>query len=118
MANVSLVSALGDLQGAREVPPEVAEPHKVTEAASKPVRKQGEAKSAVQPIRAPKPPAADEKPKGVGKSANPEFAAVKVLLRKDTRRDAERLWADTTGQDFSELVEHLCAEFLSKNRRK
>lgn len=48
------------------------------------------------------------------KSSHPEFEAVKVYLRKDTRRRAWRKWEDQDGGDFSDLVEKLLKEYLGR----
>lgn len=48
-----------------------------------------------------------------GKSSDPDFEAVKVYLRKSTRKLASRKWEDETEGDFSDLVESLLADYLS-----
>ena len=49
---------------------------------------------------------------GTAKSTHPEFAAVKIYLRKETRKLAERKNEDAGGGDFSDLVEELLAQYL------
>ena len=68
------------------------------------------AKAEPRPVRQAKaqPPA-----RTTGKSSNPDFEAVKLYVRRQTRRAAERKWQDDTGGDFSELVEHLLSRYLS-----
>lgn len=49
---------------------------------------------------------------GTGKRSHPDFAAVKVYLRKDTHKRAKRKFEDAGGDDFSDLVEQLLKEYL------
>ena len=52
----------------------------------------------------------------VGKSRNPEFERLTVLVRKDTKKTATRLWEDTQpDKDLSELVEELLSSFVKKH---
>jgi hypothetical protein len=66
-------------------------------------------KSAARPARQAKvqPPT-----RTTGKSSNPDFESVKLYVRKQTRRAAERKWQDDTGGDLSELVEQLLIKYL------
>lgn len=45
------------------------------------------------------------------KSKHPEFEPVKVYLRKQTRKHAQRKWEDAQGGDFSDLVEMLLQRY-------
>jgi len=48
-----------------------------------------------------------------GKRSNPNFERLTVLVRKQTRKAAERLWEDMEpDKDMSELVQKLLAEFM------
>jgi hypothetical protein len=47
-----------------------------------------------------------------GKSGDPEFERLTVYVRKDTKKSAARKWEDATGQDTSDLVQHLLTEYL------
>jgi len=49
---------------------------------------------------------------GTAKYNHPDFKPVKVYLRKDTRKAAERKWEDADGGDFSDLVEMLLTKYL------
>jgi hypothetical protein len=49
---------------------------------------------------------------GTAKSTHPDFAAVKVFVRKRTHKAAARKWEDEQGGDFSDLVEKLLSEYL------
>lgn len=52
-----------------------------------------------------------------GKRSNPHFARLTVLVKKQTRKTAQRLWEDLEpGRDMSELVERLLAEFVQHHR--
>ncbi len=69
-----------------------------------------------KPQARPKP----EAPKAIsapgrmaGKSSSPDFERLTIYVRKDTKKAAARKWEDATGQDMSDLVEHLLAEYLS-----
>ena len=103
----NMESILGSLQHARETPieSETAKPEPKP-AAVKPTAAKKQAQ--------PKPLTLSVQPKTVGKSSNPDFEPVKVLLRKTTRKKAERQWNDTTDQDFSDLVEHLLLRYLGE----
>jgi len=48
----------------------------------------------------------------VGKRSNPDYEAVKVLVRKDTRRIAARKWEDEGGRDLSDLIQKLLNEYI------
>jgi hypothetical protein len=57
-----------------------------------------------------------EKPRAgraIGKSANPDYERMTVYVRKETRKAAERKWEDATGQDLSDLAEHLLTNYLN-----
>ena len=49
---------------------------------------------------------------GTAKSRHPEFEAVKVYVRRETRKRAWRRWEDAGGGDFSDLVEMLLQKYL------
>lgn len=50
---------------------------------------------------------------GTAKSQHPEYAAVKVFVRKRTHKAARRKWEDQgAGGDFSDLVERLLQMYL------
>jgi hypothetical protein len=52
-----------------------------------------------------------------GKRSNPNFERLTVLVKKQTRKTAQRLWEDMEpGRDMSELVERLLSEFVQQNR--
>ena len=85
----SIASALGNLQGMRKHPGAQA-PESLGAEAPKPVPLQGTAKS-----------------------KHPDFTPVKVYLRSETRKAAERKWEDAKGGDFSDLVEMLLQKYLS-----
>jgi hypothetical protein len=53
-----------------------------------------------------------------GKRSNPNFERLTVLVRKQTRKTAERLWEDLEpDKDMSELVQKLLAEFIEAHYR-
>ncbi len=66
------------------------------------------AKRNVKPADSPVPTPA----RTTGKSSNPDYEAVKLYVRKQTRRAAERKWEDETSRDFSELVQELLTKYL------
>jgi hypothetical protein len=50
-----------------------------------------------------------------GKRSDPDYQPTTVLLRKQTKKTASRLLEDTgTGQDLSELIEQLLAEWIQQ----
>jgi hypothetical protein len=50
-----------------------------------------------------------------GKRSDPDYQPTTVLLRKQTKRTASRLLEDAgTGQDLSELIEQLLAEWIQQ----
>ena len=52
-----------------------------------------------------------------GKRSNPNFERLTVLIKKQTRKDAQRLWEDLEpGRDMSELLERLMTEFVVQHR--
>ncbi len=65
----------------------------------------------------PQEPDSAVQPKSRGKSSNPHFAPVKVLIRKSTRRLAERKWKDETGNDLSDLIERLLDDYSGDTTR-
>jgi hypothetical protein len=72
----------------------------------------------IKESKAPAPQLVATRPAVAGKgatakSSNPDFEPVKVYLRRQTRKAAQRKWEDATGGDFSELVEDLLAKYLS-----
>lgn len=46
------------------------------------------------------------------KSADPDFEAVKIYIRRDTHKMARRKWEDAADGDFSELVQKLLEQYL------
>ena len=65
----------------------------------------------VQPPREAAPPRGKGRPPG--KRSDPDYQPTTVLLRKQTKRTASRLLEDAdTGQDLSELIEQLLAEWI------
>ena len=53
-----------------------------------------------------------------GKRSNPNFERLTVLVRKHTRKTAERLWEDIEPEkDMSELVQKLLTEFIEAHLR-
>ena len=65
-------------------------------------------------IAEPKMPKAGSPPaRATAKSSNQEFERLTVYVRKDTKKTATRKWEDATGQDMSDLVEHLLHQYLS-----
>jgi hypothetical protein len=52
-----------------------------------------------------------------GKRSNPNFERLTVLIKKQTRKAAQRLWEDLEpGKDMSELLERLMTEFVQQHR--
>jgi hypothetical protein len=50
------------------------------------------------------------------KSSDPDYQSTTVILRKRTKRTANRLLEDQeTGQDLSELIEELLLEWIQKH---
>jgi hypothetical protein len=67
--------------------------------------------------RSDRPPPEAGLPRGKGrppgKRSDPDYRPTTVLLRKQTKRTASRLLEDTdAGQDLSELIEQLLAEWI------
>lgn len=53
-----------------------------------------------------------------GKRSDPEYERLTVLVRKDTRKAAVRLWEDLEpNRDMSELVQKLLGEWLKGNAK-
>jgi hypothetical protein len=51
-----------------------------------------------------------------GKRSNPNFERLTVLVKKQTRKAAQRLWEDLEpGRDMSELLERLLADFVRQH---
>lgn len=48
-----------------------------------------------------------------GKSSSQDFERLTIYVRKDTKKAATRKWEDATGQDMSDLVEHLLTAYLN-----
>lgn len=46
------------------------------------------------------------------KSRNPDYSAVKVYVRTESRRQAERKYQDAGGRDLSDLFEELLQSYL------
>jgi len=70
--------------------------------------------AATQPDRFPRE-ASTSRGKGrpPGKRSDPDYQPTTVLLRKQTKKTAGRLLEDAdTGQDLSELIEQLLAEWI------
>jgi hypothetical protein len=69
---------------------------------------------ATQPDRPPReaaPPRGKGRPPG--KRSDPDYQHTTVLLRKQTKKTANRLLEDAdTGQDLSELIEQLLTEWI------
>lgn len=62
------------------------------------------------------PPAAKGRGRPAGKRSDPEFKPTTLLLREKTKRAAMRLLEDKGGgQDLSELVEQLLAEWTKRH---
>lgn len=52
------------------------------------------------------------------KSSDPDYQSTTVILRKQTKRTANRLLEDQeTGQDLSELIEELLLEWIQKHSK-
>lgn len=64
------------------------------------------------PVVKTSPPRSPLPLQGTAKSTHPEFAAVKIYLRKETRKLAERKYEDAGGGDFSDLVGMLLDQYL------
>lgn len=47
-----------------------------------------------------------------GKSSHPEYEAVKIYIRKQTRKEAFRKWEDAGDGDFSDLIQHLLEQYV------
>ncbi len=51
-------------------------------------------------------------PAKVGKSRNPQYKRVMILVKKDTEKTAYRKWEGTQpGKDFSDLIEKLLSGY-------
>ena len=84
-------------------------------AALKELRRDPPAPAAVPDVKAepPAPRAARPPARATGKSSNPGFERLTVYVRKETKKAATRKWEDATGQDMSDLVEHLLSKYLN-----
>jgi hypothetical protein len=51
-----------------------------------------------------------------GKSSNPEFTKITAYIKKSTHKKAALILMDQEKEDFSELVERLVAEWISKQK--
>jgi hypothetical protein len=61
----------------------------------------------------PEPEISSKRGRPPGKRSNPNFERLTVLVKKSTRKDAQRLWEDTEpSRDMSELVERLLVNFV------
>jgi hypothetical protein len=72
-----------------------------------------------QPASPPTPPGESEPVRGrgrpPGKRSDPDYQPTTVLLRKLTKKTAARLLEDiNSGQDLSDLIEQLLAEWIQK----
>jgi hypothetical protein len=68
------------------------------------------------PAAPPPPPAAKGRGRPAGKRSDPEFKPTTLLLREKTKRAAMRLLEDKGGgQDLSELVEQLLAQWTKRH---
>src|SRR5881398_2025313 len=66
----------------------------------------------------PEPAISSKRGRPPGKRSNPNFERLTVLVKKQTRKTAERLWEDMEpDKDMSELVQKLLAEFIEAHRR-
>ena len=64
----------------------------------------------------PEPAISSKRGRPPGKRSNPNFERLTVLVKKSTRKDAQRLWEDTEpGRDMSELVERLLVNFVREH---
>src|SRR5215831_12120990 len=73
-----------------------------------------------QSIAPPDRPAGSEAVRGrgrpPGKRSDPEYQPTTVLIRKQTKKTAVRLLEDIdSGQDLSDLIEQLLAEWIQKH---
>jgi hypothetical protein len=68
----------------------------------------------VRPVKIKAQPQATASASTRGKSSNPDYEAVKVLVRRQQRTKASRKWEDEHGgsKDFSDLIERLLAEYI------
>ena len=72
-----------------------------------------------QSIALPAPPVGSEPVRGrgrpPGKRSDPDYQPTTVLLRKHTKRTANRLLEDTNAaHDLSDLIEQLLSEWIQK----
>jgi hypothetical protein len=51
-----------------------------------------------------------------GKSSNPEFTKITAYIKKATHKKAALILMDQEKEDFSELIERLVAEWISKQK--
>ncbi len=71
----------------------------------------GQGEAALPPIG--REVVATESGRQIGKSRNPEFDRLTVLVRKDTKKKATRLWEDIEpDKDLSDLLEQLLSNFV------
>ena len=104
----NLASAFAGIKQAQEPESDPAP----TPAKTTPKPKPQAAKAAT--VAAPKPTTGKGLPipKSVaGKSSHEDYGSLKVYVRKETRRKAERKWEDEGGGDLSDLVEHLLSRY-------
>lgn len=84
-------------------------------AALKELRRDPPAPAAVSGAKAElaAPRVASTPARALGKSSNQDFERLTIYVRKDTKKAATRKWEDATGQDMSDLVEHLLSKYLN-----
>lgn len=67
------------------------------------------------PVSTPPPVEKKEETKQPGKSKNPDFVQTSIYIKKDTQISVKsKLLTDQKNRDFSDLVEELLSEWLSK----
>src|SRR2546423_4222655 len=68
---------------------------------------------------APAPlPAPDTSKRGrptIGKRSNPDYKQVTIFVRKDQRRQIERILLDREGEELSDVIEVALSDWLAKN---
>jgi hypothetical protein len=78
--------------------------------------KQPRAKKTAQPAPNEVRPAGGRRPQKMGKSRNPDFKRLVILVRKDTENAALRLLMDEPEKmDLSDLVEKLLSSYVHKH---
>jgi hypothetical protein len=97
----SLKSALSDIHAARDQATANPSKARVSNIKRETVKPQI-TKDAVVPVPITKT---------TGKSSRPDYASLKIYVRKETRRKAERKWEDAGGGDVSDLIETLLMQY-------